>query len=89
MGYAAAMAILLFAVAFMVTVLIMRHVAPLVHYQRGRADDARPPSRPAASPPRRAAPARAPAQALLVAIADHSLLIGAALAFMRRSCSSS
>ena len=80
MGYASAMAMLLLAVSFAVTFMIVRHSRRWVHYQartgerRGRAVSAPLVRRRAAGAVRR--------RRFLLAVADHSLLIAAALVFL-------
>ena len=81
MGYASAMAMLLLAVAFAVTFVIVRNSRRWVHYQGPAIDDER------ASLERRTELVRASRRRVrrrrfLVAVADHSLLIAAAIVFL-------
>ena len=82
MGYASAMAVLL------LVVVVRGHAADRPQLAalgplRGRARDERArPAVPAPPRPRRRLPAAVAAPALLIAVADHSLLIAAAIAFV-------
>ena len=82
MGYASALAILLLAVSFLVTLRDRPQLAPLGALRRG--DPLMATRRARAAPfVRRQLPARgAPAPASSIAVADHSLLIAAAIVFL-------
>ena len=84
MGYASAMAVVLFVVAFAVTVVIIRYARRWVHTGGERAGEraarGRAARRAAAG---RDAAARVRRQALLVAVAEHSILIALAIMFLR------
>ena len=80
MGYASAMAMLLLVVAFAVTAVIIWNSRRVVHYQGIGAMTAVAHAEPATA--RRTVPRSIRRRRLLVAIADHSLLIAAAIAFV-------
>ena len=87
MGYASAMAMLLLVVAFAVTAIIIWSSRRWVHYQGAAAVTASPTPR-----PRRAGatvPRAVRRRRLLVAVADHSLLIAAGDRVRRARASSS
>ena len=79
MGYASAMAMLLLAVAFAVTLVIVRNSRRWVHYSGGGAMSA---TRVDVRSERRKLPRAVRRQRFLISVAEHSLLIAAAIAFL-------
>ena len=87
MGYAAAMAVLLLVVSFAITLADRAQLAALGALRGRAADDEHDRRPPSPSPPRRRPRAARSPRAVrrrrfLVAVADHSLLIAAAIAFV-------